>query len=415
MNNQLDPTRLSNIRKNFATARSNRGRLLLLGFSVTLVAFNLRIAITSLSPLLPEIRESIRLSLWGASILTALPSLCFGLISPAAPGLARRFGTERAIMLSLVVLAVATLLRVVPAVSMLFSAQILSACGVGILNVLLPSLVKKDFAHRVSLLTALYTMSMAVGAAIGAGAAVPLRDLLGHSWTRSLGFWAIPALLAMVVWTWQVRSRALMPSVCRPVRGLWRDALAWQVTLFMGLQASVAYVVFSWFAPMLIERGLSPADSGGVVSVALMIGAGGSLVGPALATSGPDQRPSIIGVLAVCLIGLLGSFLGPLSLIWLWAVLLELALGAIFAIALTVIVLRSPDAHVAAQLSGMAQSIGYIIGSCGPLVAGLIRDWTGSWNVVAYFFSGVILLTAWAGLGAGRRRQVRVIPGQRDP
>lgn len=390
-------------------AGSNRREAVLLGVSVILVAFNMRIAITSISPLLPEIRRGIGLSLSDASILTALPALCFGLISPAAPALARRFGTERAIALALAALTAGTGLRLLPSVPVLFAAQILSACGIGLANVLIPSVVKKDFVHRVSLLTAFYTMSMAVGAAIAAGAAVPLRGLLG-SWTLALGFWAIPALLALVVWTRQLRPGATAVPAGHPVRGLWRDALAWQVTLFMGLQSSLAYMVFGWFAPMLIERGLTPADAGALFSAAVMAGAVGSLIGPGLATSGRDQRGSIIGVLAVCLAALLGSFLGPLSTIWLWAIILELTLGATFAIALTLIVLRSPNARVAAQLSGMSQSVGYLVASCGPLAAGLIRNWTGNWNAVAYFFAGVVLLTAWTGLGAGRSRHVRVTP-----
>ena len=389
-------------------ARWHRHEAWILGASVILVAFNMRIAMTSISPLLPEIQSSIGLSPLAASLLTALPALCFGLISPLAPRLARSCGTERAIASALALLTVGTALRLAPYVPTLFSSQILSSCGIGILNVLLPSVVKRDFACRVSLLTALYTTSMAVGAALAAGAAVPLRDQLGQSWTWSLGFWAIPALLAWGVWIRQARPSGDRVQARHAVRGLWRDGLAWQVTLFMGLQSSIAYVIFGWFAPMLIDRGLEPAEAGIVFSVAVMIGAVGSLIGPALATYGQDQRLSILGVMALCMAGVLGSFLGPLSWIWVWAILVEVALGAVFAIALTLIVLRSPDAAVAAQLSGMAQSVGYLIASCGPLFAGLIRNWTGNWNAVAYFMAGVALLTACLGLGAGRNLQVRV-------
>jgi CP family cyanate transporter-like MFS transporter len=87
---------------------------------------------------------------------------------------------------------------------------------------------------------------------------------------------------------------------------------------------------------------------------------------------------------------------------------LGLGQGGMFAIALTLIVLRSPDSHVAASLSSMAQGIGYTIASCGPLAVGLVHDWTGGWNAVGWIFGIVGAAAILAGVGAGRALQVRV-------
>ncbi|MEP6559019.1 MAG: cyanate transporter, partial [Burkholderiales bacterium] len=83
------------------------------------------------------------------------------------------------------------------------------------------------------------------------------------------------------------------------------------------------------------------------------------------------------------------------------------AQGGSFALALTLIVLRSPDSQVAAQLSGMAQGVGYLIAACGPMLAGLLRGWTGDFSATWWLFVAIGTVAVAAGLGAGRARMVQ--------
>jgi CP family cyanate transporter-like MFS transporter len=222
-----------------------------------------------------------------------------------------------------------------------------------------------------------------------------------------LAVWSLPVIVAIVLWLPQLPPRPARPLVrAVPLRSLWRDRLAWQVTLFMGLQSALAYCTFGWLVPILRDRGLGPVTAGLVVSVSVLCQVIASLLAPSIATWGRDQRLCNVLAMAVTLIGLMGLLFTPLTWIWPWAVLLGIGQGSSIAIALTIIVLRSPDAHVAAQLSSMAQSVGYTLAACGPLLVGPLHSWSSDWSAVGIMFVLLSVAAALFGLGAGRNRYV---------
>lgn len=218
----------------------------------------------------------------------------------------------------------------------------------------------------------------------------------------------MPALVAAVAWS------ALLPTPPRnnrrpgaqPARRLWADPLAWQVTLYMGFQSSLAYIVFAWLAVILRDRGVDPVLAGLVVSCSILVQVAASLAAPILATRSRQQSSAVVAVLACGLAGMLGCMFAPLNTIWGWAVLLGIGQGGSFAIALTIIVLRSGDPHGAAQLSGMAQSVGYALAAIGPLAVGLLHDWSGTWDGAGVLFAAITAAAAMFGTGAGRDRFV---------
>ncbi|HEX2146642.1 MAG TPA: cyanate transporter, partial [Pseudorhizobium sp.] len=270
------------------------------------------------------------------------------------------------------------------------------------------------FPDRTALMTGLYTMALCGGAA-AAGLTLPVEHLLGGSLGAALAVWAVPAAFAGMIWLPQVRRAARDAGRARvQVQGLWRDRLAWQVTLFMGLQSALAYCVFGWLVPILRERGLDGISAGGIVSVSVMVQAAACLVVPHIAVRGRDQR-WINALLCLFSVGaLLGLLFAPLSSVWLWAVLQGVGQGGLIAAAMTVIVLRSPDPLIASHLSGMAQCVGYLLASIGPLVVGIIRDWTGSFAACGVLFVVLGLGAAWNGWRAGRKAQVEVRTVYRD-
>ncbi|WP_416311378.1 CynX/NimT family MFS transporter [Pseudomonas sp. W03] len=387
-------------------AHPARPWLLLLG--LVLVALNLRPALSSLAPLLNTVRDGTGLSAASAGLLTTLPVLCLGLFAPLAPMLARRLGAERTVLLILLSLAAGIVLRSLFPVAGLFLGSLVAGASIGIIGVLLPGIVKRDFPHIAGTMTGVYTMALCLGAATAAGATVPLAGLMGDSWQLALAFWALPAILAALVWLPQTRQNHHAHRAVYKVKGLWRDPLAWQVTLYMGLQSSLAYIVFGWVPSILIDRGLSPTEAGLVLSGSVMVQLFSALAGPWLATRGKDQRLAVVIVMSLTLAGLLGLLYAPLSGIWGCAVVLGLGQGATFAIALALIVLRSPDSHVASSLSGMAQGVGYTLAACGPFLVGVVHDVTGGWSASGVIFVVVSIAAIGFGLGAGRDRLVRV-------
>ena len=392
------------------TPAPSRGRRILLGASVVLIAFNLRPVFSSLSVVLPEIIRSTGLSATAASLLTTLPVLCLGLFAPLAPGLGRRFGTERTLLGCMALILVGTLLRGTGNVPLLFLASAIAGSGIAVANVLLSGLVKRDFAGQAALMMGLYTMAVCGGAASAAGLTVPIEHALGGGWTAALAVWALPAALVTLLWAPQALARKPIASESGfTVRGLWRDRLAWQVTCFMGLQSALAYIVMGWLAPILRERGLASDVAGYVVSVSVITQVVTCLVVPALAVRLRNQIGLAVALALLTVAAMLAQLFAPLGGVWVWAVLLGIAQGGTFALALTMIVLRSPDSHVAAHLSGMAQGVGYVIAAFGPLLAGLLHGWTGSFGAASWLFVAVGVALVIAGIGAGRTLHVGAV------
>lgn len=376
-----------------------------LALAMLVVACNLRPPLTSVGPVLTEIRAALPgWSTW-VGLLTMVPVLCMGLAGPFAPGMARRWGAERVVLGWMAVLVAGLTLRTFGAPAALFLGTAVVGAAIGVVGVLLPGLVKRDFRDHGTLMTGLFTMCLCWGAAFAAGVMVPLTELLGGAWAWALGAWAVPAVCATLIWAPMLPRRDAVPQVPPPpVRGLWRQPLAWQVTLFMGLQSSLAYAVFGWLAPILRDRGLDAASAGWMVSFSVVLQLPAALVAPVLAGRARDQRAAVVVALACTLAGLLGCLYLPLHGLGLWlaAAVLGVGQGAAFSVALALIVLRARDGHVAAQLSSMAQSVGYTLAAFCPMALGLLRDVAGSWMPAAPLFVAVVVAALVAGLGAGR-------------
>ncbi|WP_431862055.1 CynX/NimT family MFS transporter [Azospirillum sp.] len=382
---------------------------LLIAAALVLIALNLRPALSSLGTVLAEVVRDTGVSASSASILTTVPVVCLGVFGLAAPALARRFGSERVILAMLAALAAGIALRAVPTFAAQVAAALVVGAGIGVVGALLPGLVKRDFPERAALMTGVYTMALCGGAALAAGTTVPLSHALG-GWPLALAFWALPALVAVAVWFTGLPDAGAHRAHGRwEVRGLWRDPLAWQVTLFMGLQSSLAYVVFAWLAPILRDRGLDPVTAGFVVSSSILVQLTTALTAPIVAGRSRHQGGVVLVVVALTLAGLLGCLYAPIGSVWLWAVLVGLGQGGSFALALTLIVLRAGDPHVAAALSSMAQSVGYTLASFGPLLVGLLHDRTGGWGLSGVLFAVVMAGAAVFGVLAGRPLHVRVV------
>lgn len=381
------------------------GGRLAFGAALLLVSFNLRPAVTSLGPVLSEVMRDTGMAVAAASVLTTLPALCFGLFAPLAPRFARQFGVERTVLGAVLLLSAGMLLRWAETPWALFAGAVLAGAAIGVTNVLLPALVKRDFPDRVALMTGLYTMVLSAGAALAAGASVPLTLRLG-SWGAALAVWAAPAVLAAVAMASTLPAR-FRPAAHRTAPGLWRSGLAWQVTLLMGFQSATTYCAFGWLAPILRDRGMDPVSAGLVLSVSVLVQVGSTLAGASFAALWRDERVPAILTLGIGLIGFLGCLYAPLPWVWGAAVVMGVGQGAVFSITLSIIVLRSPDPATAAQLSGMAQAVGYLIACLGPLLLGLAHQWTGNWQAAGPLFLVYTAIGMAGAAGAGRKLLVR--------
>jgi MFS transporter, CP family, cyanate transporter len=394
------------------TAESGRSRLrsFLLLLGIVLLAANLRPALTGVAPLIGQIRADTGISNGVAGLLTTLPLLAFGLLSPIAPHVARRFGMERVLLASLLVLAAGILLRWAGAVAALFLGTVVLGAAIAVANVLLPSLVKREFPGRAGLMTSVYSTSLGISAALAAGVSVPLAQLAGIGWRGALAVWAVPALLAGVAWLPQLgRSDYPADPTARSsprVRDLWRSPLAWQVTLFMGLQSLAYYVTLTWLPEILQAEGMGVARAGWMLGLSQAVAIVTMFLAPMIAGRRSSQR-GVVGVaVGMSGVGVLGLLVAGSTASTLWVVLLGLGQGASFSLALTFFALRAPDPGHAAALSGMAQSVGYLLAAGGPFLFGVLRDVTGAWKVPLALLLTVTICLLIAGIGAARDAHV---------
>ncbi|MGI5529256.1 CynX/NimT family MFS transporter [Streptomyces syringium] len=396
-----------------AARRRLRAHPALVMLGIVLASLNMRAALAGVSPLLGEIGDHFHLAAAASSLVTTIPLVFMGLGSIVAPKLARRWGTEAVLCGALVLLCGGIVLRVAPPVVALFVGCALVGTAIALLNVLMPGLIKRDFPDRAASMTALYSTAMILGATVSAASAVPLENALG-GWQGSLASWALLAALAAAVWIPQVvisrRGTGHGQPSARPVPSagtdLVRTPLAWQITLFMGSQSLVAYVCIAWLPTIFTDHGMSKAEAGLVFAFSTLVQMAGSFVVPMLAGRMRSQRLLAVSVVLFMAAGITGLLVAPVAGAWLWAVLLGIGQGGALGLALTMMVLRTRDAHTAARLSGMAQTWGYLLAAVGPFALGAVHQATGGWNVPISLLLVVCAGLVMLGLGAGRDRKI---------
>lgn len=384
--------------------------LVLTAASILLLAANLRPLFPSTAALLPEITSALGLTKTQAGYLTTLPVLCMGLFAPLAPRLGQRIGIEKTLLLVLVLIAIGSFARGYQGAWGLFLGTALAGSGIALGNVLLPSLVKRDFPHQAALMTGLYTMSLVGGAALAAAITLPVTQSFNNQWTIGLSFWLIPCLIAIVAWLPMVFSSTKNGTKARkitPVKGLNKDSLAWAVTIFMGLQSALAYIVMGWMSPILRGRGLDGTEAGLITSVSIFTQVGASLLIPILAARARDQRLLAVLLAGLASLALMGMVILPLWAVWPLAIIQGIGQGGMFALALMLIVLRSRDSNIAAHLSSMSQTTGYILATIGPFFIGFLYELTGNFNAIAVLLVLLGLGSGVAGWYAGRNQFVK--------
>lgn len=406
---------------------ARRRRAVLAVLAVVLLGTCLRAPMTSVGPLLEIIGSDTGLGHGLLGLLGALPLLGLALVSPVVHGPAERIGHERLVAAALVVLAVGIVLRSMDVVGGLWIGTALIGGGIAVGNVLAPAIIKRDQPTRIALVTGAFTAIMAGFAAVGSGLSVPLSNLTGGGWRLPLGLWAVP--VGLVAMWWVVRSsgkRGHGRARPRPVAAarladgagadatgretvraratgtsVWRRAGAWQVTMFMGLQAATFYILSTWMPSIFTAAGMAPVTAGWMLFIYHLVGIPAGLAVSRLMRHRSDLRSIAVGIGVLMVGGTAGVVLAP-GLTALWVVLIGIGSGASLVVTFSLFGLRTRTPAQTAQLSGMAQSVGYLIAAVGPVLAGAISQWTGSWLPVLVLVAAASAVQATVGLWAAR-------------
>ncbi|MFC0611608.1 CynX/NimT family MFS transporter [Scopulibacillus daqui] len=390
-------------------AASFKRKHILIILGIMLLAANLRPALTSVGPLVSSIRGDLHLSNSAAGLITTLPLIAFAVMSPLAPKLGKKFGNERALFAALIFLILGLLVRSSASSSLLFIGTAVLGLAIAVCNVLLPGLIKQQFSEKVGLMTGIYTTAMGCFAALASGVSVPLAHGLGFGWRGSLVCWTVLAAVTAIIWMPQLRNHD-KPNQKTTNRGeaggLWRSPLAWQVTLFMGLQSLGFYVTVAWLPVILHDRGLSVTTAGWMLSLLQFISVPANFLMPIIADRLPHQKWLAAITSCFYIFGFGGLMISSTSLVLVWVVLIGLGQGSAISLALLLFGLRTQNAQQASELSGMAQSIGYLLAAVGPFLFGFLRDLTHTWVMPLSFLVITSVIMLISGIGAGRNKYV---------
>jgi CP family cyanate transporter-like MFS transporter len=361
--------------------------------SVVLVALNLRPSMAAVGPLLSSIRGDVPLSFSSAALLTMLPVMAMGLAMFFGMGLAKRFGEHRSIVLSLLVIGVATLSRLFldSALELIVSA-IAAGVGIAMIQALMPALIKSRFSDNVSLFMGLYVTAIMGGAALAASFS-PFVQLHTGSWRIGLAIWAALALLALVFWYAQRSAMPPLPQAgSGPQESFFGNRRAWLLAVFFGLGTASYTCVLAWLAPYYVEQGWSEQDAGLLLGFLTAMEVVSGLITPAIANRRRDKRGVVAVLLVLIIIGFCGLILSPQALSLLWPCLLGLGIGGLFPMSLILSLDHLDNPRRAGGLTAFVQGIGYLIAGLSPLIAGMIRDQLGSFEWAWWSLTTVVVL-----------------------
>jgi CP family cyanate transporter-like MFS transporter len=387
------------------TPKKKKKTLLLVG--ILLIAINLRPSLASIGPLVSDIRESTGLSSLLLGSLTTLPLIAFAVVSMLASVFTKKFGIGRVLFAALILLTAGILIRSMSWLPALYVGTLLLGIAIAFGNVLLPTLTKQNFPANSGIITSLYSSTMAIGAALAAGISVPLAHDL--SWRGSLGIWAALSFIAFCVWIpqlWRLKKVKSDRNFLQSMRNMMQQRLAWKVALFMGLQSFTFYVILAWLPDLLISRGNDNEFAGWMLSLSQATGILGSMLVPFFAGRQKNQRSTVAFLITLEVLGLLGLLLFDFGSEWIWISILGFVLGGSFGLALLFLVLRAGDTETTTELSGMAQSVGYLIAAFGPVLIGSLFDYTGSWNYPIIALIAIAIVKLFMGLEAGKQETV---------
>ncbi|GIU43329.1 cyanate transporter [Shewanella sairae] len=379
-------------------------------FGILLIAISLRSPITGVGPLLDAIRAELHLSATQAGMLTTLPLLAFAFFSPVASKLGGKLGLEQALMLSLLFVASGLCVRSFGSSSALFLGTVIIGAGIAFANVLLPSLIKRDFPTQITTITSIYVLMMGAGSAISASLAIPLTGFAERlsinvipSWALALASLVIFPIIAMLVWLPQLKRHTSPSKDTQKLEShsyLWRNSSAWQITLFLALNSFLMYIFISWLPTILVDKGYSHHQAGVIHGVLQLFTAVPALVLIPFMGRIKDKRLLTLALTLMACVGIIGLLLIP-SQAMIWGMLFGFGAGGGFIVALALISLRTSSAYQAATLSGMAQFIGYLVAATGPMIMGEIHEQTASWQlplmicaVCSLFWGGFAWLAA---------------------
>ncbi|WP_017723308.1 CynX/NimT family MFS transporter [Staphylococcus xylosus] len=384
-----DPYRINKV-------NSNWGVIL----AIVFIASTLRAPLTSVGPVVDEIKQVMEINNSVAGILTTIPLIIFAIVSPFVSKVTARLTMSRTILYSTMLLIVALYLRIAGDFTLFLIGTVILGIAIAFGNVVLPSYVKWYFPMQIGLATGIYSGTMNFTAGLGGGLSFPLSEITPLGFRVSLSFWILFAIIAIILWIPKARkgvqlekATAIADQQDRPKKvTITKSKLAWMVALTMGFQSMVFYTVVAWVPSILVDRGLDPSTAGYLLMLNQFSQVPMTFTFPIIASKLKDQRILVVIITVLFLVGFSLFFTQSLVLLIIGIIIAGLAMGACFSLCMTFFSIRARTSDGSISLSGFGQSVGYLIAAVGPFLIGFLHDATESWD------SGIIALIVMSAL-----------------
>lgn len=361
-----------------------------IGLGLVLLAVNMRAPLIGFGTVAPQVQQELGVSTKLIGVIGTIPMLVFAIVSPLAPRLARRVGLVASMLLASAALAGGMLLRIVqPEFGWLAAGTLLLSVAIALGNVLIPAVVKQYFADRINTWMSGYSLWLAILAGLAAWLTPHLAQQ--HDWRFALGVWVVPTLVACAVWAWawqlgrdQARQFSAPTTDASAAsatqqRSVWRIPMAWFISLFMGLQSLLYFTLVNFLPSLLVDKGMNAAQVSNIGMIFQIVALPSVLFLSVVVKKGGSLRALMLSGAISNLLGVIGFGFLPNAWSYAAAVAAGYGCGITYTLCLIILTLRSKDSTQAAELSGMAQTIGYSIALVGPLATGWLKDLSGGW------------------------------------
>lgn len=362
--------------------------LLVLG--LLLLGVCMRMPITSIPSVIKEIAQTFSVAPTSLGILTTIPLLCFGLLSSVVSATAQRIGNELTIAIAMALMFIGSYLRII-SFPLLMVGTVLVGVAITCINVLLPAIITDKFPARIGSITGMYNTAMTLFAAIGAYAITPITHQ--SSWQTAVILISLIALISAIVWLPNLKYNEHAAAGQEADKGtnMWKQLNAWWLLLFFGFQCFVFYSVVAWLPTIAMSAGLSSDQASLIAGLLQLFALPFAFAVPVIAARMTNRQPIMLAAGISAMAGTIMMFFPVNSFAYFCVVALLLGAGSTttFVLAMTLFGLKTKSAADTRNLSGMVQSIGYLIAALGPVIVGNLNAQTHSW-----FASVVVILAA---------------------
>lgn len=364
----------------------------------------MRTPITSIPSVINNIAATLGVKATSLGILTTLPLICFGVFSPLVPVISRRLGNELTIAIITIILFIGSYMRIINQ-PLLFVGTLLVGLAITFMNVLLPALITDNMPAKIGTMTSLYTLSMTFFSVFGAGLSAPIAQKT--SWQFVVQIISLIALITFILWLPNVKfNHRDKVTTKQPTASVWQNKTAWFMLFYFGLASLIFYTLVAWLPTMAIAAGLSANTASLLAGLFQLASVPTSFLLPILAVRMHNRTKLIVIAAATTIIGIIALMIPIHSVAYF--VIINIVLGAAtaatFSLTMTMFGLKTKTPEQTRNLSGMAQSLGYLIAAVGPVLTGTLQNMTHSWLTTDIFMLAVTIIFMICGIICEQRQ-----------